>query len=115
MDEEKRSWCSSSNENDQRAVTIECASEEIEPYAMNDAVYESLINLCVDICMRNGKNKLLWFADKEKTLAYEPNSDEMIITVHRWFANKSCPGDWLYNRLDDLAAKVTARLNEEAD
>ena len=56
------------------------------------------------------KTKLLWFADKEKTLAYNPAADEMIITVHRWFANKSCPGDWLYNRLGDLAAKVTAKL-----
>lgn len=110
VDEGNRSWCSSSNANDQRAVTIECASDKTDPYAMNDAVYASLINLCADICKRNGKSKLLWFADKEKTLAYEPKADEMIITVHRWFANKSCPGDWLYNRLGDLAAKVTAKL-----
>lgn len=110
VDEGNRSWCSSSNANDQRAVTIECASDKTAPYAMNNAVYESLINLCVDICKRNGKTKLLWFADKNKTLAYEPASDEMVITVHRWFANKSCPGDWLYNRLGDLAAKVTAKL-----
>lgn len=110
VDEGNRSWCSSSNANDQRAVTIECASDKTAPYAMNNAVYESLINLCVDICKRNGKTKLLWFADKNKTLAYEPASDEMVITVHRWFANKSCPGDWLYNRLGDLTEKVTAKL-----
>ena len=77
---------------------------------MTDAVYESLVNLCTDICKRNRKKKLLWFADKDKTLAYNPASDEMVITVHRWFANKSCPGDWLYNRLGDLAARVTANL-----
>lgn len=111
VDEGNRSWCSSSNSNDQRAVTIECSSDKTAPYAMTDAVYESLINLCVDICKRNGKKKLLWFADKDKTLAYEPAADEMVITVHRWFANKSCPGDWLYNRLGNLAAKVTAKLN----
>lgn len=110
VDEGNRSWCSSSNANDQRAVTIECASDKEHPYAMTDAVYQSLIKLCVDICRRNGKNKLLWFGDKDKTLSYEPKADEMIITVHRWFANKSCPGDWLYNRLGDLAAKVTSRL-----
>lgn len=63
----------------------------------------------------NGKKKLLWFADKDKTLAYEPAADEMVIAVHRWFANKSCPGDWLYNRLGDLAAKVTAKLNPSDD
>lgn len=115
VEEKDRSWCSSSSSNDNRAVTIECASDTTAPYAMNDKVYASLIDLCVDICKRNGKTKLLWFADKEKTLAYEPAADEMIITVHRWFANKSCPGDWLYSRLGDLAAKVTAKLNPSND
>lgn len=110
VEEKNRSWCSSSRENDQRAVTIECASDKTAPYAFNDAVYASLVNLCVDICKRNGKSKLLWFGDKAKTLAYEPKSDEMVLTVHRWFANKSCPGDWLYNRLGNLAAEVTKRL-----
>ena len=114
VDEDNRSWCSSSNANDQRAITIECASDKTEPYAMTDAVYASLIDLCTDICKRYGKTKLLWFADKEKTLAYNPAANEMIITVHRWFANKSCPGDWLYNRLGDLAAKVTAKLGGTA-
>ncbi len=110
VDEGNCSWCSSSNANDQRAVTIECASDKAEPYAMTDAVYNSLINLCTDICKRNGKTKLLWLADKDKTLAYSPKSDEMVLTVHRWFKNKSCPGDWLYSRLGDLATKVTSKL-----
>ena len=110
VEEKNCSWCTSSRENDQRAITIECASDTTEPYTMNAKVYESLINLCTDICRRNGKSKLLWFADKTKTLNYEPKADEMVITVHRWFANKSCPGNWLYERLGDLAAKVTANL-----
>ncbi|MFR2774380.1 MAG: N-acetylmuramoyl-L-alanine amidase [Anaerostipes sp.] len=110
VEEKNRSWCSSSNANDQRAITIECASDTTEPYAMNSKVYDTLIKLCVDICKRNGKKKLIWLGDKDKTLNYSPKSDEMVITVHRWFANKSCPGNWLYSRLDDLAAKVTAKL-----
>lgn len=110
VDEENRSWCSSSNSNDQRAVTIECASNKTSPYIMNEAVYNSLVNLCVDICKRNGKTKLLWFNDKSKSLSYEPKSNEMVITVHRWFANKSCPGDWLYSRLGDLANTVNKQL-----
>lgn len=110
VEEKNRSWCSSSRENDQRAITIECASDKTAPYAMNDKVYTSLINLCVDICQRNGKKKLLWLGDKNKTLNYKPAADEMVLSVHRWFANKSCPGDWLYARLGDLAEKVTARL-----
>ena len=77
---------------------------------MNEAVYNSLVNLCVDICRRNGKTKLLWFNDKSKSLSYEPKSNEMVITVHRWFANKSCPGDWLYSRLGDLANTVNKQL-----
>ena len=110
VEEKNRSWCSSSNANDQRAITIECASDMSEPYAMNDKVYASLISLCTDICKRNGKKKLLWFGDKDRTLNYAPKSDEMVLTVHRWFANKSCPGNWLYARLGDLAAKVSANL-----
>ena len=110
VEEKNRSWCSSSNANDQRAITIECASDTTEPYAMNSKVYDALIKLCVDICKRNGKKKLIWLGDKDKTLNYNPKSDEMIITVHRWFANKSCPGNWLYARLGDLATKVTAQL-----
>lgn len=110
VEEKNRSWCTSSNANDQRAVTIECASDKAEPYAMHQVVYDRLIDLCEDICRRNGKKKLLWFGDKNKSLNYQPKADEMLITVHRWFANKSCPGDWLYARLGDLAAKVTSRL-----
>lgn len=111
VEEKNRSWCSSSNANDQRAVTIECASDMKAPYAMNSKVYESLIKLCTDICKRNGKKKLLWLGSKSKALNYSPKSDEMVLTVHRWFANKSCPGDWLYSRLDDLAEKVTKNLS----
>ena len=110
VEEKNRSWCSSSNANYQRAVTIECASDTTEPYAFRDVVYQTLIKLCVDICKRNGKTKLLWLGDKAKTLNYNPKPDEMILTVHRWFANKSCPGNWMYARMGDLAKKVTAAL-----
>lgn len=109
-EEKDRSWCSSSSTNDNRAITIECASDTTAPYAMNSKVYAALIDLCVDICKRYGKTKLLWLGDKAKTLAYMPKADEMLITVHRWYANKSCPGDWLYNRLGELATAVTQRL-----
>ena len=111
VEEKNRSWCSSSNANDQRAVTIECASDMSEPYAMNNAVYNSLVKLCLDICKRNGKKKLLWLGSKDKSLNYTPKSDEMVLTVHRWFANKSCPGNWLYSRLGELATKVTTELS----
>ncbi len=115
VEEKNRSWCSSSNANDQRAITIECASDTTEPYAFRDVVYQTLIRLCIDICRRNGKTKLLWLGDKEKTLSYNPASDEMILTVHRWFANKSCPGNWMYARMGDLADKVTAALGGGAE
>lgn len=111
VEEQNRSWCSSSRENDQRAVTIECACDPQPPYAFNDTVYQKLIDLCVGICKRHGKKKLLWLEEKARTLSYDPKPDEMILTVHRWFApKKSCPGDWLFARLGDLASKVTERL-----
>ena len=110
VEEKNRSWCSSNSANDNRAVTIECASDTEVPFTFRDAVYQSLIRLCVDICQRNSKKKLLWLGSKDKTLSYEPAADEMILTVHRWFASKSCPGNWLYSRMGDLAEKVTAQL-----
>lgn len=110
VDEENRSWCSSSSSNDQRSVTIECASDTNAPYAFNSAVYNKLVDLCVDICRRNGKKKLIWISDKTKALVYSPKSDEMQLTVHRWFANKSCPGDWMFNKMGELANTVTAKL-----
>lgn len=111
VEEKNRAWTSSSGANDQRAITIECASDSTSPYGLNGNVYNKLIDLCTDICKRNGKSKLLWISNKEDALGYKLNKDEMIITVHRWFAPKECPGDWLYSRLGDLANKVTARLN----
>ena len=122
VEEKNRSWCSSSNANDQRAVTIECASDTTEPYAFRDVVYKKLITLCVDICRRNGKKKLLWLGGKGSTAAdkaacenYTPKSDEMILTAHRYWAQKSCPGNWMYARMGDLASKVTAQLGGSSD
>lgn len=106
VEEKDRSWCSSNAENDNRAITIECASDTEEPYAINDKVYKSLINLCADICKRNGIKELKWKADK--SLIGQPDKQNM--TVHRWFANKSCPGDYIYNRLGKIAAEVNAKL-----
>lgn len=108
-----RSWCSSSGENDQRAVTIECSSDAKHPYAMSSKVYKTLVKLCVDICKRNKKTKLIWIPNKSKALKYKPKKTEMLITVHRWFANKACPGKWLYDKLDDLAKEVTKQLKED--
>lgn len=110
VDEDNRSWCSSNSSNDQRAITIECASDKTSPYALNDAVYSKLIDLCVDICKRYGKKKLIWTDNKAVALNYVPKNDEMILTVHRWFSNTDCPGEWLYKRLNYLAETVTNRL-----
>lgn len=115
VEEENRSWCSSSGANDNRAVTIECASDTNAPYKMNDAVYNSLVKLCVDICKRNGKTKLLWIEDKGKALSYVPAENEMLLTVHRWFANKACPGEWLFSRLGRLAEEVNTSLSGQPE
>lgn len=114
VDEDYRSWCSSSRENDQRAITIECASDISAPYTFNDEVYASLINLIIDICKRNGIKTLLWLETKERSLSYEPKEGEAVITVHRWFANKSCPGDWLLSKMSMLADEVNGKLKTKS-
>lgn len=106
VEEKDRSWCSSNSANDNRAITIECASDTTHPYAINDKVYASLIKLCADICKRNGIKELKWKADK--SLIGQPDKQNM--TVHRWFANKACPGDYIYERLGKIASEVNTLL-----
>lgn len=107
VDEQDRSWCSSNPANDHRAITIECASEKEHPYEINDRVYESLINLCADICKRNDIDALRWKNDK--TLIGQP--DKQNLTVHRWFKNKACPGEYIFSRLGKIADEVNKKLN----
>ena len=109
VDEKDRSWCSSSPSNDNRAITIECASDSTHPYAINDKVYSSLIKLCADICRRNDIKELKWRADKSLI----GQVDKQNMTVHRWFANKACPGDYIYNRLGKIAEEVNEKLGVE--
>jgi hypothetical protein len=107
VDEANRSWCTSSSSNDNRAITIEVANTEAkDPWPVSDAAYESLIKLLVDICQRNGIKQLLWKADKSLI----GQVDKQNMTVHRWFAAKACPGEWLYSRHGQIAAEVNKRL-----
>ena len=109
VEEKNRSWCSSSASNDNRAITIEVASDTIPPYAVNDKAYASLIKLLADICLRNNIKQLLWKADKNLI----GQVDKQNMTVHRWFANKSCPGDYLYNKHTEIANEVNKILLEK--
>lgn len=112
VDEANRSWCTSSGSNDNRAVTIEVANIEAkEPYRISDAAYNSLIKLCADICKRNGIEKLLWQANPD--LIGQVSKQNM--TVHRWFAAKSCPGTWLYQNHGKIAADTNKLLSEMDD
>lgn len=106
VDEKDRSWCSSSRTNDNRAITIEVASDTSHPYAVTDKALAALIDLCTDICKRNGIKRLLWEGDKSLI----GKVDRQNMTVHRWFANKACPGDYLYNLHPQIAAEVNKRL-----
>lgn len=116
VDEANRSWCTSSRANDQRAITIEVANTQAaHPWPVSDAAYAALLELLADIFRRHGKTRLLWLGDREKTLAYTPRPGEMVMTVHRWFANKACPGDWLYSRHGQIAAEIIRRLEEKED
>lgn len=108
VEEADRSWCSSSSENDNRAITIEVASDTTHPYAVKGAAYKALIDLLVDICQRNDIKELKWKGDK--SLIGQPDKQNM--TVHRWFANKACPGEYLYSRHAQIASEVNARLSD---
>jgi hypothetical protein len=104
-----RSWCTSSKSNDHRAITIEVASDRSHPYAVTDRAYQALIKLLADICERNGIKKLLWKGDKNLI----GQVDKQNMTVHRWFAAKACPGDYLYSHHTDIANRVNAILEQK--
>ncbi len=107
VDEGNRSWCTSSNANDQRAVTIEVASGSTHPYTVNDKAYDALLDLVTDICKRNGIAKLVWSTNKANRVNHLNGCN---MTVHRDYAAKACPGDYLYNLHDEIAAEVNRRL-----
>lgn len=119
VDEGDRAWTTggtmtvngiSGSTNDQSAVTIEVACDSFHPYAVTDAAYDALIKLVADIAKRNNMGELKWKADK--SLVGKPGQQNM--TVHRWFANKACPGDYLYQRMGDIAAKAN-EINKQKE
>ena len=111
VEEKDRSWCTSSSANDNRAVTIEVASDSKHPYAVTDKAYKALIDLVTDICKRNGIKKLVWSTSKNDRVNHLNGCN---MTVHRDYANKSCPGDYLYNRHGQIAEEVNKRLGSSS-
>lgn len=106
VEEKNRSWCTASNSNDQRAITIEVASDTKHPYAITNEAYAALLDLVTDICKRNNIKELKWQGDKSLI----GQTDKQNLTVHRWFSNKACPGEYLYNKHWEIAAEVNKRL-----
>ena len=107
VEEKNRSWCTSSATNDNRAITIEVASDTTEPYAVNDKAFAALLDLVTDICKRNGIKKLVWSLNKTDRVNHKNGCN---MTVHRDYANKSCPGKYLYDRHQQIADEVNKRL-----
>jgi hypothetical protein len=107
VDEKDRSWCSSNGTNDNRAITIEVASDTTHPYAVTAKAYAALLDLVTDICKRNGIKKLVWSTNKNDRVNHRNGCN---MTVHRDFANKACPGEYLYSRHGEIAAEVNRRL-----
>ena len=102
VDEGNRSWCTSSASNDNRAVTIEVANDGGAPdWHVSDAALASLIDLCVDICRRNGIQRLNYTGDKGGNL-----------TMHKWFAATACPGPYLESKFPYIAQAVNDRLGQ---
>lgn len=110
VDEANRSWCTSNAANDNRAITIEVANNGGAPdWPVSGKAYSALLDLLTDICRRNNIKELLWKGDKSLI----GQVDKQNMTVHRWFATKACPGDYLYNRHGEIAAEVNRRLKGE--
>ena len=107
VEEKNRAWTSSSPSNDHRAITIEVASDTKSPYAVTTAAYTALINLCTDICKRNGIKKLVWSSSESDRINHRNGCN---MTLHRDFANTACPGQYLINHMQDIANQVNKKL-----
>lgn len=116
--EENRAWCCS-HKVDHQVVTIEVSSIQSyeEPYECTAAAFESLIDLCVDICQRNGIKKLIWKEGKQYCPAFTGNWSVCNMVPHRYTTDKgkSCPGNYLFGKYGEIAERVNARLKGEDD
>lgn len=119
--EENRAWCCS-HKVDHEVVTIEVSSIQAykEPYECTEAAYRSLIDLCVDICQRNGIKKLIWKEGKQYCPAFTGNWAVCNMVPHRYTTDKgkSCPGNYLFSKYGEIADEVNRRLagvGEEED
>ena len=113
VDEADRSWASSSGANDHRAVTIEVANSGGDPnWPVSDKAYAALIELCADICRRNGIARLVWASSKSDRVNHKNGAN---MTVHQDFAATACPGPYLLGRMADIAAQVNARLSVQVE
>lgn len=114
--EENRAWCCS-HKVDHEVVTIEVSSIQSyeEPYECTAAAFESLIDLCVDICQRNGIKKLIWKEGKQYCPAFTGNWAVCNMVPHRYTTDKgkSCPGNYLFGKYGEIAERVNARLKGE--
>lgn len=109
VSEAYRSWCSSNKSNDDRAITVEVANDGGAPdWHVSNKAYNTLIELLADVCNRHHIPKLLWKADPNLIGQIELQN----MTVHRWFAAKACPGDYLYYKHYDIANRVNQKLEE---
>lgn len=100
VDEANRSWCSSNAANDHRAVTIEVANDTIGgDWHISDTALAKLIDLCVDVCQRNGIARLNYTGDASGNL-----------TMHKFFTATACPGPYLESKFPYIAEQVNARL-----
>lgn len=114
--EEDRAWCCE-DPVDHEVVTIEVSSIQAyhEPYECTAKAYESLIDLCVDICQRNGIQALIWKEGKQYCPAFTGNWGACNMVPHRYTTKKgkSCPGNYLFARYGAIADEVNRRLKGE--
>ena len=104
VDESRRAWTSSNSANDNRAITIEVSnSERGGDWPVSDAALNKLLDLCEDICRRNGIEKLSYTGDVSGNM-----------TLHKWFASTACPGPYLEAKMPWIAEEVNRRLGTEA-
>jgi len=108
VDEDDAPWTSGNRYNDYRAITVECAN--YGDGSFSNACWESLVQLCADVCRRYGFEGVVYTGDNDYS---EVPDGYMLLTMHRWFQETDCPGDWAAERFGQLADAINAAMGGE--
>jgi len=122
LEETNRPWTSSSEINDNEAITFEIANHGGAPdWPMSDAALNAWLDLAVEICKFYGYTSVMYkprpagiangTATEAWIASWNAPKTAMLITLHQWYAATACPGPFFVRNLPWLTEEINSRLS----